>query len=81
MLRHCRGEGFRFEVAALSLDAAIPLKSLIGQPVLVELLADGFGQNRSFHGHVTMAELNGANGGFARYRLVIEPWTRQERSK
>lgn len=69
-------EGFRFEVAALSLDAAIPLKSLIGQPVLLELLTDGFGQNRSFHGHVTSAELNGANGGFARYRLVIEPWTR-----
>ena len=70
------GEGFRFEVAALSLDAAIPLKSLIGQPVLLELLTDGVGQNRHFHGHITMAELNGANGGFARYRLVIEPWTR-----
>ncbi|GAB3375745.1 type VI secretion system Vgr family protein [Massilia agri] len=69
-------EGFRFEVAALSLDAAIPLKALIGQPVLLELLTDGFGQNRNFHGHVTSAELNGANGGFARYRLVIEPWTR-----
>jgi type VI secretion system secreted protein VgrG len=69
-------EGFRFEVAALSLDAAIPLKSLIGQPVLLELLTDGFGQRRRFHGHVTSAELNGANGGFARYRLVIEPWTR-----
>lgn len=69
-------EGFRFEVAALSLNAAIPLKSLIGQPVLLELLTDGFGQNRNFHGHVTSAELNGANGGFARYRLLIEPWTR-----
>ncbi len=69
-------EGFRFEVAALSLDAAIPLKSLIGQPVLLELLTEGFGQNRSFHGHVTSAELTGANGGFARYHLVVEPWTR-----
>ena len=69
-------EGFRFEVAALSLDAAIPLKSLIGQPVLLELLTDGLGPTRSFHGHVTAAELVGANGGFARYRLVIEPWTR-----
>lgn len=69
-------EGFRFEVAALSLDAAIPLKRLIGQPVLLELLTDGVGQNRHFHGHVTMAELSGANGGFARYRLLVEPWTR-----
>jgi len=69
-------EGFRFEVAALSLDAAIPLKRLVGQPVLLELLTDEAGQNRSFHGHVTAAQLSGANGGFARYHLTIEPWTR-----
>ncbi|WP_288379675.1 type VI secretion system Vgr family protein [uncultured Massilia sp.] len=67
------GEGYRFEVSALSLDAAIPLKSLIGQPVLVELLAPGAA--RPFHGHVTSAQLLGANGGFARYLLVVEPWT------
>lgn len=69
-------EGFRLEVAALSLDAAIPLKRLVGQPVLLELLTEGFGASRAFHGHVTSAELSGANGGFARYRLVVEPWTR-----
>lgn len=69
-------EGFRLEVAALSLDAAIPLKTLIGQPVLLELLTEGFGASRALHGHVTSAELSGANGGFARYRLVVEPWTR-----
>lgn len=69
-------EGFRFEVAALSLDAAIPLKTLVGQPVLLELLTDGLGPTRNFHGHVTAAELVGANGGFARYRLTLEPWTR-----
>ncbi|OON62797.1 type VI secretion protein [Massilia sp. KIM] len=70
-------EGFRLEVAALSLDAALPLKGLIGQPVLVELLTDGsHDAPRPFHGHVTAAELTGANGGFARYRLLIEPWTR-----
>jgi type VI secretion system secreted protein VgrG len=68
--------GFRFQVAALSLDAAIPLKSLIGQPVLLELLtAAGSQQPRPFHGHVTAAELIGANGGFARYQLTVEPWT------
>jgi type VI secretion system VgrG family protein len=70
-------EGFRFEVAALSLDAHIPLKSLIGQAVLLQLLTDeGSGAQRPFHGHVTAAELKGANGGFARYQLTIEPWTR-----
>jgi hypothetical protein len=45
--------GFRFALGALSLDAAIPLKSLMGQPVLVELLTDaGAGQFRPFHGLV-----------------------------
>ena len=68
-------KGFRFQVAALSLDAAIPLKSLVGQPVLVELQTAGAGAPRPFHGHVTAAELAGANGGFARYQLTIEPWT------
>jgi type VI secretion system VgrG family protein len=69
-------QGFRFQVAALSLDAAIPLKSLMGQPVLVELLtAGGHERLRPFHGHVTAAELTGANGGFARYQLTIDPWT------
>jgi type VI secretion system secreted protein VgrG len=65
-------KGFRLQVAALSLDAAIPLKSLVGQPVLVELLAND--AMRPFHGYVTAAELKGANGGFARYHLTIEPW-------
>jgi type VI secretion system VgrG family protein len=68
--------GFRFQVVALSLDAGIPLKSLIGQPALVELLASaGAHQRRPFHGHIVAAELIGANGGFARYQLAIEPWT------
>jgi type VI secretion system secreted protein VgrG len=68
-------DGFRLRVAALSTDASLPLKGLLGQPVLLELLA-GPGQGvRSFHGHVTAAEICGANGGLARYDLTIEPWT------
>ncbi|MDN4036421.1 type VI secretion system Vgr family protein [Massilia sp. YIM B02443] len=67
--------GFRFELSALSLDAAIPLKALIGQPMSVELQSAGMMQPRMFHGHVTRAEQVGANGGFARYRLTLEPWT------
>ncbi|SEN76241.1 hypothetical protein SAMN05428959_1031, partial [Duganella sp. CF517] len=44
LLAECvRGEegiatGFSFKIAALSTDAAISLKSLIGQPVLLELM-------------------------------------------
>jgi Rhs element Vgr protein len=67
------GEGFRLQVSALSTDAGLPLKALLGQPVLLELEAP-MGV-RPFHGHVTACELCGADGGFARYLLVIEPWT------
>ncbi|MFL6659795.1 MAG: type VI secretion system Vgr family protein, partial [Massilia sp.] len=70
------GSGFRFEVAALSGNAAIPLRSLIGQPALLQL-ATTFSADapRCFHGHITGAAMNGANGGLARYSLTIEPWT------
>lgn len=69
-------QGFQFRIAALSTDAAISLKSLIGQPVLLELLTTaGRDALRPFHGHVTTVELTGANGGLARYQLTIEPWS------
>lgn len=67
--------GYRLRVSALSTDAGLPLKSLLGQPVLLELLAGPFQGVRPFHGHVTAAETTGANGGLARYTLTIEPWT------
>ena len=66
--------GFRLQVSALSQDAGIALKSLLGQPVLVELLTAG-AVARPLHGYVTAVELAGANGGFARYHLTVEPWT------
>jgi type VI secretion system VgrG family protein len=69
------GTGYRLQVSALSTDAALSLKSLLGQPVLLELLAGPFQDVRPFHGHVTAAEMTGANGGLARYALTIEPWT------
>jgi type VI secretion system secreted protein VgrG len=68
-------QGFTLHITALSTDAAIPLKSLVGQPVLLELLTVGDAGARPFHGYITRAELSGANGGFARYQLVAEPWT------
>lgn len=67
--------GFRLQVSGLSLDASLRLKSLLGQPALVELQGAPGEAMRNFHGHVTAAELCGANGGLARYRLTIEPWT------
>ncbi|QJE02033.1 type VI secretion system tip protein VgrG [Massilia forsythiae] len=67
--------GFRFALSCLSTDAGIALKTLIGQPVLLELSAGPGLELRPFHGHVTAAELCGADGALARYRLTIEPWT------
>jgi type VI secretion system secreted protein VgrG len=66
--------GFRFTITALSLDAHLPLRSLLGQPVLLELLTVDY-SCRPFHGHITAVEQAGANGGLARYILVMEPWT------
>ncbi|WP_374586161.1 type VI secretion system Vgr family protein, partial [Pseudoduganella sp.] len=70
------GKPFVFDISTLSTDAAIPLKSLIGQPALLELVtAAGPQALRPFHGHITAIELNASNGGFARYSVRVEPWT------
>ena len=70
------GAGFTFTVSALSTNAAIPLKALLGQSALLELLtAQGRDCMRPFHGHIIAAESCGANGGLARYTLTIAPWT------
>ncbi len=67
--------GFAIHVDALCIDTHLELKTLLGQPVLLELLtqASRFAL-RPFHGHVTRISLLGSDGGLARYRLVIEPW-------
>ncbi|MFL6674478.1 MAG: type VI secretion system Vgr family protein [Massilia sp.] len=67
---------YSFQLSVLSTDAHIPLKSLLGQPALLELLTAAPGMTfRPFHGHITCAQLIGANGGFARYAIKIEPWS------
>lgn len=67
--------GFVLHVDALSDDAHIPLKALIGQPVQVKLqTALGRDEHRVWCGLVSQARFEGANGGFARYRLRVEPW-------
>lgn len=67
--------GFKFEVLALSTNAYLRLKDLIGQPVRVDLLTgQSLGALRPFHGHVTAFALLGSDGGLARYKLTIEPW-------
>lgn len=81
LLAECvRGEegisqGYRFRIDALCTDAHLPLKSLIGQPVLLQLLTAARPALRPFHGHVLRAELSGSNAGFARYVITIAPWS------
>jgi type VI secretion system secreted protein VgrG len=66
---------FAFELTVLSTNAAIPAKSLIGQPALLELLTAGSrDQLRPFHGHITSVQALKADGGMARYALTIAPW-------
>lgn len=68
--------GFRFSIDALSTNAHLSLRNLLGQPVLLQLLtAESGDSHRAFHGYVTAAELAGSDGGFARYLLTVEPWT------
>ncbi|AYH41945.1 type VI secretion system Vgr family protein [Azoarcus sp. DN11] len=67
--------GFRIALTALSVDAHLPLATLLGQPARVDLLTSASRtERRPFHGHITHAARLGADGGFARYRLTIEPW-------
>ena len=67
--------GYTVTISALSLDAGISLRALLGQPVLLQLLTVDSGAERAFHGHVTAAEMTGSNGGMARYVLTVQPWT------
>ena len=71
-------------IVAVSTDAHIELKSLIGQSASIQTrLADGSLVSRS--GLVRSAQKLGSNGGLARYRLSVVPWlwlaTQQSRSQ
>lgn len=69
------GDGFRIELTALSDDAAIDPGTMMGQPVRVDLQTQlSRAELRPLHGHVTRFTRIGANGGLARYQLVVEPW-------
>jgi len=61
------------QIDCLATDAHIPLESLLGQQLVLRTrLADGRWQARSGYA-VEVAQL-GADGGLARYRLILAPW-------
>lgn len=76
--------GFRIELTALATNAHQSLTALLGQAARLDLQTS-FSRTalrpegstlgvRPFHGHITEVTRLGADGGFARYRLIIEPW-------
>jgi type VI secretion system secreted protein VgrG len=64
---------FRFEVELLSDDARIPLKAMMARMVTISLVRED-GSLRYFNGYVTEFRFLRADGGFAFYRMVLEPW-------
>ena len=67
-------DGFEIRVDALSLFADPDLDALLGQEVTLKLLlADG--RRRAWHGLVFGVARLGSDGGQARHRLELRPWT------
>jgi len=64
---------FRYEAELLSDDAHIALTAMMGKMVTISLVRDD-GSQRHFNGYVTEFCLLGADGGLAKYRMVLEPW-------
>ena len=64
--------GYRYVLDCLSADTHLELKGLLGQPAEVSLLLPD-GGHRLLCGLVTHAAQNGADGGFAKYVLTLEP--------
>ena len=64
---------FRFEVELLSDDVHIRLKSMMARMVTISLVRED-GSLRHFNGYVTEFRFVRADGGFAFYRMVLEPW-------
>ncbi|KRG48707.1 hypothetical protein ARC23_02445 [Stenotrophomonas beteli] len=64
----------RLQIDCLSTDAFLDLEPWLEQPLTLQLRqADG--ALRQLHGLCTEAAQLGSDGGLARYRLILEPWT------
>ncbi len=65
--------GFEFVLEVLSDSASIDLDTVIGKMVTVDLVRED-GTLRHFNGYVFEFTLLKTDGGFAFYRMVLEPW-------
>ena len=73
VLREAVSRPFELALDALSSSVNFELKTLVGEQISVRLLQPT-GEYKSFHGYVFEAAQLGADGGLARYRLVMRPW-------
>lgn len=64
---------FRYTAELLSRDARIASKDMIGKMVTIEL-ARKDGSDRYFNGYVFEFRKTRADGGWARYEMVLGPW-------
>jgi type VI secretion system secreted protein VgrG len=63
-------DGIEMRICCLAMDAQLPLKTLIGLPVEVQIVTDQ-GQLRSICGIVAEASQGESDGGLASYQLVM----------
>lgn len=63
-------DGIEMRIYCLALDAQLPLKTLIGLPVEVQIVTD-LGDLRSICGIVATASAGESDGGLASYQLVM----------
>lgn len=64
---------FSFELSLISQDARLELKSLMGQPALLDIeLATG--GPRYVHGYISRFSLQKSDGGLAHYSATLSPW-------
>ena len=73
VVREAVNQPFEISVDCLATDAQLALDELIGEPVSLRLVRPD-GSLRPWHGFVVDARHLGADGGLARYRLVLRPW-------
>jgi type VI secretion system secreted protein VgrG len=73
VLREAAGQPFEMVLDCLSTSRHFELKKLIGEQLTV-LMLQADGAYAPWHGYVFEAAQLGADGGLARYRLVMRPW-------
>ncbi|MFT3721560.1 type VI secretion system Vgr family protein [Pseudorhodoferax sp.] len=73
VLREAVSQPYELVVDALSPSRHFELKALVGEQMSVRRLQPD-GSYAPWHGYVAEAAQLGADGGLARYRLVMRPW-------